>query len=209
MALPIVFSQALAASSATVLVNAQGTTAALTAFTLATTVLDVQRRVLLTFTGNESSNTFRVVGTNAAGNTIRETLTGTNATTVASNLDFKTVSSITPVSATVGTTSAGTNGVGSSLWQIVNWNADPSDIGFGVELRSGAANYTVQYTYDDPNNLLAGLAYPTPFNHSVVAAQTTTLDGVFAFPVVAIRLLTNSGTGTLWFRMLQAGLGSP
>jgi hypothetical protein len=209
MALPIIFSQVLGASSATAVVNAQGTTAALTAFTLATTILDVQRRLLLTFTGNESSNTFRVVGTNAAGNTIRETLTGTNATTAQSNLDFKTITSITPVSATVGTTSAGTNGVGSSLWQIVNWNADPSDIGFGVELRSGAANYTVQYTYDDPNNLLTGLVYPTPFNHSVVAAQTTTLDGVFAFPVVAIRLLTNSGTGTLWFRMLQAGLGSP
>ncbi len=144
-----------------------------------------------------------------AGNTIRETLTGTNATTSQSNLDFKTVSSITPVSATVGTTSAGTNGVGSSLWQIVNWNATPSNLGFGVELRSGAANYTVQYTYDDPNNLLTGLAYPTPFNHSIVAAQTATLDGVFAFPVTAIRLLTNSGTGTLWFRMLQAGLGSP
>src|SRR5580765_5601898 len=177
MALPIIFSQVLGASSATAVVNAQGTTAALTAFTLATTILDVQRRLLLTFTGNESSNTFRVVGTNAAGNTIRETLTGTNATTAQSNLDFKTITSITPVSATVGTTSAGTNGVGSSLWQIVNWNADPSDIGFGVEVRSGAANYTVQYTYDDPNNLLTGLAYPTPFSHSIVAGQTATLDG--------------------------------
>lgn len=208
---PIIFTQVLAAANAAAIVNAQGTTGpvAMTLVTPAGVVLDAQRRVLITTAADERLNTFRVVGTNAAGSPIVENITGPNATTTQSNLDFKTVSSVTPLATTGGTVSVGTNGVGSSLWQIVNWNATPSNVGFQTELRSGAANYSVQYTYDDPNNLLAGLSYPLPFNDVTAVNATTTLQGNMTAPITAIRLLTNSGTGTLWFRMLQAGLASP
>lgn len=209
MALPIIFSQTLATAVATALVNASATVAANIPFTLVTTVLDVQRRVLITPSGDESLNTFVVVGTNQSGAGITENVAGANATTSYSNLDFKTVTRITALRATAATVSIGTNGVGSSLWQIVNWNAQPFNLGFYVELRSGAANFTVQHTFDDPNNLLTGLAYPTPINNAVVNGSSASAEGSYVTPITAIRLLTNSGTGTLWFRMLQEGLGSP
>lgn len=210
MGLPIVFSQTLATAVATALVSAAGTVAAGVPFTLITTILDTQRRILFTPTGNESTNTFAIVGTNGAGNAITENLAGANATTFYSNLDFKTVSSITPKATTASTMSIGTNGVGSSLWQIVNWNTDPAGLEIGVEVRSGSGTYSVQYTLDDPNNLNnGGLGYPLPFNDLTLASVTTTQQTSFLSPVVAARLLTTAGTGTLYFRMLQAGLASP
>lgn len=208
MPLPIIFSQALAAASATALVNASGTVAAGVPFVLVTTVLDAQRRVLFTPAGNEAANTFKIVGTNQAGNPITENLAGANTTTFYSNLDFKTVSSITPLAETAATVSVGTNGVGSSPWQIVNWNPTPFQVGFQVEVRSGTGTFTVEATYDDPNNLRAGLEYPLPFN-SAVAATTATVQGSILVPVAAIRLTTNAGTGTFWFRGMQSGLGTP
>lgn len=209
MALPIIFTRALAAANATALVNAQGTTVAGTAFTLGTTVLDAQRRLLFNFSANESSNTFRVIGTNDAGFAIAETVSGVNASTTQSNLDFKTVSSITPVGTTAGTTSVGTNGSGSSLWQIVNWHVTPANFSFATILVSGTATWSIQYTYDDPNNLSSGVTYPQPFTHPTVANATTTVDGVTNDPITAWRLLTTAGVGTVRAIGIQAGISGP
>lgn len=208
MPLPVILQRTLAASSTTALVNASGTIAAGATFTLVATTLDVQRRLLFTPAGNESANVFTITGTNDAGNRVVENLAGANATTFQSNLDFKTVSSIRARNATAGTMSVGTNGVGSSLWQVLNWNPTPLNVGFQVELRTGAATFTVEETFDDPNNLLAGLEFALPFNSSVAAA-TSTVQGSITTPVTALRLTTTAGTGTLWFRMLQAGLTTP
>lgn len=209
MALPIVVTYTLAAGSATSIVNAQGTTAANTAFTQATTILDAGRRVLITTTGNESATTFTIVGTNAAGFAITESILGPNATTTQTNLDFKTVTSIKAGTATVGTTSFGT-GAGSSMWNMMNYHISPVNIEVGcIVTGTLGVNYTLQYTYDDPNNLPSGVTYPQPFNHPSVASQTTSLDGAINDPVVAIRLLINSGTGTVRMNILQAGIAGP
>lgn len=175
-----------------------------------------QRRVIINSGGNDSGITFTVNGTNQAGFPISDTFAGGSTATVQSNLDFKTVTSITHTGSVAGTVVIGTNGVGSSLWQIVNWNPTPENIGFVVELRSGAANFTMQYTFDDPNILpgtgglnAAGLAFPLALNLSTVTNTTATIDAAFTTPIVAYRLLTNSGTGTLVFRALQVGLGTP
>lgn len=207
MPLPNVSTYNLAAASATALVNASGTVAALAKYTLVTTVLDAQRRVLFTPTGDESTNTFAIVGTNAAGNTITENVAGANATTFYSNLDFKTVVSIIPKNTTANSMSVGTNGVGSTLWNIVDWGLTPTNIELSVVVASGTANFTAQYTYDDPNNLPTGATYPQPFSHAVVTG-TTTIDGSINDPVRGARLLVNSGTGTLRFTVMQAGIAS-
>ena len=83
----------------------------------------------------------------------------------------------------------------------------PMNIGAAIEVVSGAVNYTFQYTYDDPNNLQAGLTTPLPFNQAALTAQSTTLDSTISTPIVAVRVLINSGTGTLRMRVLQAGIG--
>lgn len=213
MGLPIIFSQTLAAASATNIAASQSPGAgAITlngsAATGGVATLDTQRRVIITSGGNDTGITFTVNGTNQSGAPISETIAGASGV-AQTNLDFKTVTSVTHTGSVASTVTIGTNGVGSSLWQIVNWNTDPNNIGFQVELRSGAANFSVQYTLDDPNNLLTGLGYPLPINHPTVASQTATIDATFSTPIIAMRLLTNSGTGTLWCRLLQAGISSP
>lgn len=169
------------------------------------TNLAIGRRVALAYTGTSS---FTIVGTNSTGNVITDTLASA-ASTNQSNLDFVTVSSITPlVTAGVTGLTAGTNGVGSSPWWVPNWYVTSvEDIGFSVELVSGSANYTVQYTYDDVNNLSTGVTFPLAFDHSVVASKAVTADGSILTPVTGVRLLINSGTGVLRFRILQSGIG--
>ncbi len=173
-----------------------------------TATLDSQRRVLLTSGGNDSGINFTVSGTNDDGNAISDTFAGANGSTAQSNLDFKTVTSITASGAVAGTLIAGTNGVGSSPWKVLDRYKYPFEFSFSVELVSGAANFTVQYTYDDPNNLPSGVSFPLPFSDAGIQAATATSDGAIGpMPVSAVRLLINSGTGTLRFRGQQAGYG--
>lgn len=169
--------------------------------------LDAQRRVLITSTGNDGSVTFTVRGTNAVGNPILESIAGGSATGVYTNLDFKTVTQVS-ASAQTTTASVGTNTIGSSLWHNVNTHVSPADIGVSV-VTSGTVNYTVQYTYDDPNLLPSSATYPIPFNHISLASQTATLDGVIQGTVWGLRLLVNSGTGSARMDWVQAGISGP
>lgn len=208
MAAPQVVTYGLSAFSSTSIVNAIGTIGAGN-FTLATTTLDQQRRISFTVAGNESTNTFTIVGLNANNATITENITGPNTGTVNSVLDYKTLIKISTLGTTAGTISIGTNGVGASLWQIANWNAAPVNIALSVVQQSGSANFSIQYTYDDPNNLPATVSAPQPFTHPTINAVATMIDGAINDPITAWRLLVNSGTGTLRATGIEAGLGSP
>lgn len=169
--------------------------------------LDTQRRVLITSGGNDSGITFTINGAGDNGVPIQDTITGGNVAAVASNLDFLTVSSITHTGSVAGTLTVGTTGVGSTPWFGTNWHAQPFNLDFACEVASGAVNFTVQHTYDDPNNLASGVNFPLAFNHPVVAAASATTDGAYAnTPIAAIRYLINSGTGLLRGRLLQAGI---
>ena len=175
-----------------------------------------QRRITIHSNGNDSALTWTVKGLNDSGQQITDTFLGGNAADANSNLDFSVVTSITPSVAPASSVFAGTNGgVGSSPWWIVNWNAYPNNIGIGLECRLGSATVTIEHAYDDPNNLLAGLPYPYPFQNSAINNSAmaligaTTLETSYNSPITALRLTTNTGTGTIWFRGLQNGLGSP
>lgn len=167
----------------------------------------IGRRVLITSGGDDHLINFLITGTNSSGNLVTDTVAGTNASTSQSNLDFVTVTKIIGSAAIAGTVTAGTNGVGSSEWKTWNYMGDsPLNLSYQIELVSGAVNYTVQYTYDDPNNLLAGSTIPLA-NNSVLGAQGVTSDGTFSLPIIATRVLINSGTGVLRCRFVQAGIG--
>lgn len=171
-------------------------------------------RVLITSGSSDAGINFTVNGTNASGSTISDTFAG-GATTAQSNLDFVTVTSVTHTGSVASTITIGTSGVGSSPWQTMNWqNSAPMNISVAVELVSGAATYTVQYTYDDPNNLVAGVVFPLALSlltPSALGGPSTpaaaTADGLFNFPLIAVRLLINSGTGALRARIVQSGIG--
>ncbi|MDC3063566.1 hypothetical protein OA253_03020 [Alphaproteobacteria bacterium] len=71
---------------------------------------NLNSRILINSSANESSNTFVVVGTNIDGNTITETITGGNNTTVESVQVFKSITSITTTATSSGLIKIGTSG---------------------------------------------------------------------------------------------------
>lgn len=91
-------------------------------------------------------------------------------------------------------------GVGSSDALVMNTNISPFNVGFGV-IATGTVNYTVQHTFDDP-----AVGFTTWFSHPTVAAQTSDDDGNYAFPVTGIKVLVNSGTGSVTMKVIQAGI---
>jgi hypothetical protein len=94
-------------------------------------------------------------------------------------------------------------GTGSSNVLIMDTYINPFNVGFGVVV-TGTVNYTVQHTFDNPQTVVS----PTWFDHPTVAAKTANQDGNYAFPVAAIKVLVNSGTGTFsaTLTVIQAGI---
>lgn len=89
--------------------------------------------------------------------------------------------------------------VSSSSWYAVDQYSPLTSI--AVEA-VGTVNYTIQHTLDDTVN---SSATPLAFDHDTLAAQTTTQDGNYAFPISAIRVTINSGAGSVNVTVLQAG----
>lgn len=223
MAAPIVFTKTLAAAAATnialsqtpgaaaLLINGAAASGGIaTIDTAAANNTAIGRRVIVTSGGDDTGITWTVVGTNAGGAAITDTFAGVNNAAAASNIDFVTVASITPSGAVATTATAGTNGVGSSRWLTLNNALTPMSLAAAVELVAGAAGYTVEYTFDDPNMLAPGVLFPLAFSSltpATLVAGSATKDGVFTAPIFAVRLTINSGTGSLRARLFQAGLG--
>jgi hypothetical protein len=170
--------------------------------------LDTQRRVNIPSNGSDNSGiTFTVFGAGDNGVPISDTFAGPGVTNaVISNLDFKTITNITHTGTVTGAITIGTtSGAGlpanplpaaSTPWFGVNWHAQPFNIELAGIIGTGVTcNWSWQYTYDDPNNLPAGVLFPQPFNHPTLNTQAGSLDGSINDPVAAIRLVVNSGSG--------------
>ena len=93
-------------------------------------------------------------------------------------------------------------GAGSSAAIPVDHYQSPFNIGFAVVV-SGTVNYTVQHTFDD---IFDAAVTPTWFNHPSIASQSASADGNYAFPVRAVRITVNSGSGTATMTTIQAGM---
>ncbi|MFM5914122.1 MAG: filamentous hemagglutinin N-terminal domain-containing protein, partial [Chakrabartia godavariana] len=69
--------------------------------------LRTSQALTLTFTGNESTNSFVITGTDASGNAQTETVSGASATSVTSTKSFKTITSVVATNATAANVSVG------------------------------------------------------------------------------------------------------
>lgn len=169
-------------------------------------VLDVPRRVILTFAADETGHSFVITGTstNYGNATISETLAGTTAGVVQSVLDYKTVTSITISTAATGAIKAGTNGVASSPPLPLDIYAR-STIALQASV-SGTVNYTVSQTLDSPWDV-ANTAWVW-VNHpdTNLVASSSTVQGNYAYPPSMTRLTINSGTGSVKFTVNQPGI---
>lgn len=166
-------------------------------------VLDAQRQVSLESAGNISAANFIITGTDESGNIVEETIAGPNATTVATAVNFLTVTQIAVDASFATDVEVGTNGVGASQEIPLDQYVSPFNVSLAV-IVTGTINYTVQFTFDD---IFASNSGPfTWFDHSDLTALAVDAEAVLVSVVRAVRILTNSGTGTGRFETQQAGL---
>lgn len=163
-------------------------------------VLDYPRQIGITSAGNDTGVTFTVYGTTYGGVSISEAVTGVSGSTATTAIDFLTVTRVSTSSATSASgVTVGTTSVAGSRWvRLDSWANNNTSIQCNV---SGAANYTVQVTMDDPNSPTNPV---TPVN--VTWINTNDTDAVsaisdiftnFQFTPTFARVLLNSGTGTV------------
>ena len=164
--------------------------------------LDTPRRVLLTFGVEASARTMVITGTSVTGQTQSETLAVASggASTIASVLDYKTITSAVPAgggySAAV---TLGTNGVAASAWvSLDHWAYPVCAVQCEV---TGAANYTVQITMDNPNSIsdpvaITAVNWLSALDATLVAASTSIFGQLVNSPAFA-RVVLNSGSGSV------------
>lgn len=108
-----------------------------------------------------------------------------------------------PITRTTSDASGGA--VTSTPIALDGWTS-PFNVALSVRV-TGTVNYTVQYTFDDImfNNWIPSTG--NWVNHPSLTGQTATLDSNIAYPVMAVRIIQNSGTGSTVFTVIQAGGG--
>lgn len=207
---PVTFSRQLAAAVVGAVAAAQTTAGAANLLingTLASggvATLAAQQRLGFTSAGNIAAVVFTITGTDDAGRIISETVTGINANTVNTVLDYRTVTSISTSAAVGSNVSVDTLQLGASL-------PIPLDLylqnGHTVSVKvTGTINYTVQVTNDDPFSANPSTPLTWITDPSIGAGQTTSQLGSTANVYRAVRLLTNSGGGTGAITVTQQGL---
>jgi hypothetical protein len=167
--------------------------------------LDVQRIVGVASTGDLTGVTFTIYGTDQNGNTISESVVGPNNGTASTALNFLTVNQVAASGAVGTNVTVGTTSVGASVAVPLDIYLDPFNTSLFLDV-TGTVNITLQYTGDD--NVLTSAGPFVWYDHTDLTGQTTDAVGTIISPVTAVRLLTNSGTGTAELTVLQAGAAS-
>jgi hypothetical protein len=175
-------------------------------------VLDNPRRILITTA--DTTTTFTIKGTTPTGALLTESFVVSGGSTY-STLDYATVTSITVNQGTTAAVTVGTNGIASTPWvRLDDWALPQIAIQCNV---SGTVNYTVQSTLDDPNSptnpilpsAMNWINSPDTNAVAATAAIQTSYGGYAAYPAMTpafVRVLLNSGTGTVTATVTQLGV---
>lgn len=149
--------------------------------------------------GDDSGVVFAVVGTDADGEAITESITGANAGTATGTVFFKTITSITPDAACAGNVSAGVLsanlGVGPTL--RIKGNSFGDDFKDAIITKvTGTNTSTVEISPEDPyatyaNGYSNDGAWIDLASHTAKTADTAAL---LAVPCLAIRLVYTAYT---------------
>lgn len=170
-------------------------------------VLDAPRRVIITSVGNDSGATFAIVGTTFGGASVTEYVPGANAGIASSTIDFATVISISVDTATANDVEVGTNEVAGSSWvRMDSWASAQSVVQVNV---TGTVNYSVQTTMDDPNDPsnptdILDVVWLDALDANLVS-ESTSKSGYFNQTPTFVRVLVNSGTGSVKATIAQFG----
>jgi hypothetical protein len=170
---------------------------------LSTLVPDTARRVLLTTTSaSDSGKTLTVVGTDANGSLVTEIITAPAAAgTALSALDYASLKTITASAAFVGSITIGTSTTISSGWvRLDDWSLMPTALQITVNNGTGAINYTLQQTLQDPHSPTNPIApYLVTWLNSQdtnVVNASTTVQSNYAYAPSFAKVTVNSYSGT-------------
>lgn len=158
--------------------------------------------VTVTSTANDSTRTYTITGTSAAGVAMSETITGPNTTTVSTTRYFKAVSDVSVAGGgTVGTVRVGFAANGVTPPVILDIHGRP-EVSLQVVV-SGTVTWTLQQTLDN----IWDVSTPTWFSHpdANMVSQTVNRQGNYAYIPSATRLQITSGTGSATLTVVQSG----
>lgn len=220
----IYLSKSLAAANSTNLGTIS--TAATPVVTLSGITLDTARRIQIisTSSGDTSGTTFRITGTRQGGGTLVETISGTTNSTIpfSTTQDFLTVTAVTVTagSSPVPTPlTIGTNSVGGTLWQSVNYAHSPVNIGVGITYSTTVTPLLgrIEFAFEDPTNTimapLTSVGTPIPFISTAFStAANTNTAGYINLPISCWRLTITSTSSsatppTVYATAVSAGVG--
>lgn len=151
--------------------------------------------------GNDSGITFTVVGTRPGGGAQTEVVTGANVGTATSTSTFETVTSITTSNSTASTVEAGNAQAGYTDWIPLDIYTPNQVTTISCNV-TGTVNYSVQFTNEDPfDRSISQLVVSHPVAALVGASADQT--GFTTTLMRAVRLLINSGSGSVRFTCVQ------
>ncbi len=166
---------------------------------------DTPRRVLVTYGAEGSARTLVLTGTDRYGTTQSETITvPTSGSTVASVLDYASITSIVSKSAFTNAITVGTNTVASSQWARMDGFAFPPINTTAVV--TGTVNYTLEFTLDDTDSPYGAVA-PSAMTWQAgpISGATVTASAILSATPTFVRFTLNSGSGSLVGTVLQTG----
>ena len=176
--------------------------------TFAPVTLDKARQLSFASSGTDTGISITISGGDWAGTPISETIAaaGSSGNPVTSVLNYLTINQVTVSGATAGTFSVGTNGVAASPWvQLDTWALGALNIQCDA---SGTVNYSVQSSNDDPNsygNPVAAASMVWDANFAGIIGATTSVDAALSNPPAWMRVLLNSGSGSVQATIVQHG----
>lgn len=147
--------------------------------------------------GDIHTVTFTVTGTTIDGIAITDTITGVNATTVASTKSFYKVTGVTADGAVGTNVEIGVNGLGDSKAIPFDMYPTPFNVGIGCVI-SSTPTYTVQHTFDNPFAATFEPSAATWFNHddTDLVGATANQNSNYAFGCRASRVRLTAGSGS-------------
>ena len=187
--------------------------------------LDTPRQVVITSVADETGRLFLITGTRRDGAQVRETIAGANAGASATVQAFLTVTEILVDDDTTGAVEAGTQTVVSTSWHPLDYLRNPVNAGLVISANGATINLDVELTLtnllsrrgNNPlptvgntfGNAFKANVYPTvnAIDHDTLVGVTADQSGNIAFPVNALRLVSNAAItgGTPELEILQAG----
>lgn len=167
------------------------------------TTLAFARQLEVTSSANIAARVFTIVGTDANGRSITDTVTGVNNNSVSTTKYFATVSSVSvdasfsPNNVTVGTTEA----LATKMYPLDHYDEIAAQV--AVELTAGTATWSVQETFSELSGTTANEVWITPTAHS---AKSATLTAPLDVHARACRLITTAvSSPTLSLNIYQSG----